>query len=452
MRLALLGDVTMDFFAQDFRRDGYDVYVPPGFGTWRQELLDPESGLKAFRPDAILLVLASKEGGDVPVPEIADCMVVEPDIATLARETPGFWDERMRKLAAMPFSLSGLKAVEDEFLWAVGAREAKVLALDADNTLWSGIISEDGPQNVRPYDALQRGVLAMRNDGALLVLLSKNDLSAVRETLVRGDMPLVAGDFACLGVNWSPKPGNLLAAAKALNVSPDSFVFLDDNPCERAEMSARLPEVAVPPYGRSVSTVQTLRRLKTYFFAHLGRTDEDRRRAAMYREESARRASVAQAASISDYLRSLELKAAFASATEGDVPRLAQMAGKTNQFNATTRRLAEDDFRRLLEDLSMRVWTVRAADRFGDMGLVCYAVYNTDTSRITDFVMSCRAMGRTLEGFALNCIRDALAAEGRTLDGIDYVPTAKNGPFKTFLDRLDLSHEQPTFFAGMQIS
>ena len=443
MKIALIGDVTMDFFAQDFRREGHDVYIAPGFGAWRQELLDPASGLHAFAPDAVMLV---RVADGEPPPPFGSLRVVEPDIAALERETPAFRDSRMQRLAAMPFSLAGLKAVEDEFRWALAAREAKVIALDADNTLWRGIVSEDGADGVAPDVELQRGVLALRDEGAVLVLLSKNDLSAVQETLARSDMPLNAADFAYLGVNWSPKPGNLLAAADALNLSPDAFVFLDDNAFERAEMSARIPVVAVPPYAANVSAAQTLRRLRAHFFAHIGRTEEDRRRAAMYREESARKASSAQSATLADYLRSLELRARFARAVAADVPRLAQMAGKTNQFNATTRRLSEDDFRAMLNDPRLRVWAVRAADRFGDMGLVCYAVCDTVSARLTDFVMSCRAMGRTLEGFTLNHIRAALAAEGRTLNGIDFVPTAKNGPFRTFLAGLDLSREQQTWY------
>ena len=443
MRLALLGDVTMDFFAQDFRREGHEVYLAPGFAAWRQEFLDPSSGLYAFRPDATLLARTSCDETFVPP---AGMNVFEPDMDVLSRETAGFWDDRMRRLAAMPFSLAGLKAIEDEFRWAMSAREAKVLALDADNTLWKGIISEDGPGAVLPNVELQEGVLALRSSGALLALLSKNDMADVQETLARADMPLSARDFAFMGVNWSPKPGNMLAAVKTLNLGADAFVFLDDNAFERAEMSARVPAVAVPPFGTDANAAQTLRRLRTHFFAHLGRTEEDRRRADMYREENVRRSASMQAASLGDYLRSLELKARFAPAVEADGPRLAQMAGKTNQFNATTRRLAEDDFRRIISDPSQRIWTVRASDRFGDMGLVCYAICDMGTCRLTDFVMSCRAMGRTLEGFAVNHVKASLAGEGRSLAGVDCTPTLKNGPFRTFLANLDLAREQPTYY------
>ena len=443
MKIALLGDVTMDFFAQDFRRDGHEVYLAPGFGTWRQELLDPSSGIHAFAPDAVLLVRVEDRD---PPPPFGTLLVLEPDLVVLERETPNFWDDRMRRLASMPFSLAGLKAVEDEFIWAAMSREAKVLALDADNTLWRGIVSEDGAGAVTPYEEFQRGVLALRDAGAVLALLSKNDLSAALEALARPDMPMKEGDLAFLGVNWSPKPGNMMAAAHTLNLPTDAFVFLDDNAYERAEMAARIPDVAVPPFAPDASAAQTLRRLKTYFFAHLGRTDEDRRRAAMYSEEAARRAVSAQSSSLEDYLRSLELKARFALAAETDIPRLAQMAGKTNQFNATTLRRTETEFRQMLRNPRLRLWTVRASDRFGDMGLVCYAICDTATGRLTDFVMSCRAMGRTLECFTLNRIRAALAAEGRKLVGIDCVPTPKNGPFRTFLERLDLSRELPTWY------
>ena len=158
MKIALLGNVTLDFLAQDFRRAGHDVYVPSGFDTWRQEALDPASGLRAFAPDAALLVM---DGGATSADTellgaLAPAHVVVPDLAALAAETPGFWDDRMRQLASMPFSLGGLKAIEDEFFFAISAGSAqtgaaalvaavskKILAVDADNTLWSGIVSED---------------------------------------------------------------------------------------------------------------------------------------------------------------------------------------------------------------------------------------------------------------------------------------------------------------------
>ena len=484
MKIALLGNVTLDFLAQDFRRAGHDVYVPPGFDAWRQEVLDPASGLHVFAPDAVLLVM---EGGvslederiigtfvdaqeRVP-PRQADAQervppvrVVVPDIAALAAETPGFWDVRMRTLAAMPFSLAGLKAIEDEFYFALeaggprscAAAAKKILAVDADNTLWNGIVSEDGADAVTPYVDFQKGLLALKARGVLLVLLSKNDpvgegrASArppLASALARADMPITLDDFSAVRVNWSPKPGNLLTACRELNLGTDSVVFVDDNPHERAQMKAHLPEVAVPPFPADLANpAQFLRRLERYFFASVGITAEDRARAEMYRAEAARRDFARTLPTVQDYLKGLHLTVRAARATAEDVPRLAQMAGKTNQFNATTIRRTAEEMAALVADPAHRVWTFRAGDAFGEMGLVCYVVYDCVTARISDFVMSCRAMGRTLEHFAVNHVRRELAAEGLALAGIDCVPTAKNGPFREFLATLDLSRDAVTWY------
>ncbi len=456
MKIAALGNVTMDFFAQDFRRAGHEVYLAPGFDAWRQEALDPESGLRSFAPDAVLLVVeGDPSAADFLRPHLPGARVVAPDLASLADETPGFWDERMRTLAAMPFSLRGVKAVEDEFFFLLDAAPRKVLAVDADNTLWRGIVSEDGAAAVGPFADFQRGLLALRARGALLVLLSKNDppdsvQAPVVQAFARDDMPMSLDDFADARVNWSPKAGNLLESCRALNLGVDSVVFVDDNPVERAQMKAHLPSVAVPPFPEDMSRpAQFLRRLGAAYFSSMGATAEDRARADMYRAEGARRAASAASATLEGYLRSLRMVCAAAPAAAADVPRLAQMAGKTNQFNATTVRRGEAEMAALVADPSRRVWTFRVSDAFGDMGLVCYVVAVPSEGRVTDFVMSCRAMGRTIEWFALNHVRRALAAEGAALRRIDFSPTAKNGPFREFLSRVDLSREGdwPTFVA-----
>ena len=466
MRIALLGNVTLDFLAQDFRRMGHEVYVPPGFDTWRQEILDPASGLRHFAPDTSLLILPDLDilavlKGTAAIDrlsaDLSDSVLKrlgDIPLSTLVRETPGFWDDRMRQLAAMPFSLAGLRAIEEEFLFQGETVPApkKILAVDADNTLWHGIVSEDGPAAVVPYADFQRGLLALKAKGVLLVLLSKNDPAVtdapIARALARADMPLSLDDFAAIGVNWSPKAGNLLDICRSLNLSPDSVVFVDDNSHERAQMKTHIPHVTVPPFPSDLTRPTSfLRRLERAFFSSAGLTDEDRVRTEMYRAEAARRASAATLSNLDAYLDSLGMVCVASRATPTDVPRLAQMAGKTNQFNATTIRRTADEMAALVADPSRRVWTFRLSDNFGDMGLVCYIVYDCASARITDFVMSCRAMGRTLEHFALNHVRRALAAEGRSLRGIDFAPTAKNAPFKAFLDSVDLASALPTHVA-----
>ena len=334
-----------------------------------------------------------------------------------------------------------LKAFSD-FYFRIPCRPAKVLAVDADNTLWKGIVSEDGAEAVEPYVELQRGLKVLRSKGVMLALLSKNDppsrgIAPIEKVFAREDMPLSIEDFSFVGVNWEPKAGNLLAAAKALNVGTDSFVFVDDNPHERAQMKCHIPEVMV--LGDIESWIAKgmaglSEELSSTYFADAGKTQEDILRAqrpVMVLPPGGLDSEFSKA----DYLKTLELKVVPSLANEADIARLAQMAGKTNQFNATTIRRTEDDFRSLLADASKRVHVFRLSDKFGAMGIVCYVVADVAVRRITDFVMSCRAMGRTLEFFAL---RHACAALGVELSdiGIDFRRTQKNAPFAAFLERI----------------
>lgn len=412
-RVALAGDVSLELLAPYFRRAGFETYVPPGFGAWRQEVLDGGSAMNRFAPDVVFDVTAFD--------------------ADLSAEVPGFFDERMRALAAMPYSLVGIRALVDECGWALAAagspRPKKILAVDADNTLWRGILSEDGRGALSPVRALHDGLRSLAADGVVLVLLSKND---------PGSLDFVDLPFAARRVNWGPKPGNLIDACRELNLGTESAVFLDDNPYERAQMSAHLPETAVAPWsgwsGRCEAEArQLVRRLRRHFFSDAGLTEEDRLRTASYGTDSVRRELRREYDTVDAYLEALELRVRPSVACEGDLDRLAQMAGKTNQFNATTIRRTRGEFAALVADPSKKVYVFRTSDRFGEQGLVCYIVVDLAAGRITDFVMSCRAMGRTLERFAYDYVSRDL---GRR-PGIDFVPTAKNAPFREFLASLD---------------
>lgn len=221
-------------------------------------------------------------------------------------------------------------------------------------------------------------------------------------------------------------------------------MFVDDNPHERAQMSAHLPDVAVAPWNgwnaasdgkvSEASQRQLVRRLKEYFFSDAGSTDEDRLRASDYAARAMRETVRLDYATRDEYLDALDLRVVPSEATESDLDRLAQMAGKTNQFNATTIRRSREDFARLLAvgPEKSRVFVFRARDRFGEQGLVCYVVVDVVARRITDFVMSCRAMGRTLEHFALGYV----AKEMGFMPEVDFVPTAKNAPFAAFLSSI----------------
>ena len=408
IKVALTGNVALEMITSYFRDAGYDV-------------MPQDAALETFRPDVVYDV-TSHDG-------------------VLADEAPGFRDERLMKLAGCPYSVDGIRAIVDEFAWFLAASAlpsgtvSKILAVDADNTLWRGILTEDGPAALRPCSVFQAGLKKLSEEGVVLVLLSKNNEDEVASFLDATGAP----DFAVRKVNWAPKAGNLVEACRALNLGTDSVVFVDDNPHERAQMGAHLPEVAVAPWsgwsldaGGNVPEAaqrQLVRRLREYFFSGAGRTEEDGLRARDYRVAGARLDAARRFASHDDYLDDLGLWVEPSAATEANLDRLAQMAGKTNQFNATTIRRTREDFAALLKSPDHRVFVFRAGDRFGEQGIVCYVVVDTTKGRITDFVMSCRAMGRTLEQFALSHVRKAV---GRELE-IDFVPTAKNRPFADFL-------------------
>lgn len=407
MKIALVGDVALELIAPYFRNDGYEVYVPAGFGAWRQELLDENSALHRFKPDCIYNVTEKED--------------------TLKLEVDGFFDERLRKLASMPYSLAGIKAIVDEFdFWRLSGRR-KVLAVDADNTLWRGILSEDGKENLVQYGEFQSGLQRLSDEGVTVVILSKNDPPD------SPDNPFAFSFASGMKINWAPKAGNLLELCRELNLSTDSVVFVDDNPHERAQMKAHLPEVAVVRFPDDMTRPgQFLRRLKEYFFQDCGTTREDRLRSEDYRRRAVADELRKSFASTGEYLTDLALQVSPGVATGPDLDRLAQMAGKTNQFNATTIRRERSDFAALLENPEKRIFVFKTRDRFGEQGLVCYAIADLPSKRITDFVMSCRAMGRTLEYFACNYIEESLGY----LPEIDFAQTAKNSPFREFLGTL----------------
>ena len=397
VKVSLTGAVALELMAPYFREAGFDV-------------APQDAPIDAFRPDFVYDVTSHDD--------------------VLSKEVPGFYDRRMERLSGCPYSLDGIRAIVDEFKWETMRSQRKVLAVDADNTLWDGILSEDGPDELEPFAEFQAGLKRLRDEGVVLVLLSKND-------------PFELDWFTLCKVNWAPKAGNLIEACRELNLGTDSVVFVDDNPYERAQMSAHLPEVAVVPFPADmVHPQQFLRRLKEYFFSGAGQTEEDRLRAADYARRA--RASFPAGASRSDYLDSLELWVKPALATEGDLDRLVQMAGKTNQFNATTIRRTREEFAELLADRDKRVFVFRAGDRFGEQGLVCYVVVDVPSKRITDFVMSCRAMGRTLEHFAYGHVCSQLGFTPT----VDFAPTAKNAPFAAFLREIEAGTLEPTRYLG----
>lgn len=302
----------------------------------------------------------------------------------------------------------------------------KVVVVDLDNTLWGGIIGEDGLEGIslgapsaagEAYQAFQRYLLDLKSRGVVLAVCSKNNAEDAKWPFLKHDsMVLHLDDFVVFRANWRDKPENLREMAELLNLGLDSFVFLDDNPVERALVRRELPQVAVPEIGGDPSRFVLLLDRKLYFEA-LTLSREDKERHAIYRANALRDELKMAAGSLDDFLCGLEMEAEIGPLNEAVLARVVQLIGKTNQFNLTTRRHSEQEVRRMMA--SSDCWThyFKVRDRFGDNGLIGVMIAKKDAGdsdvwEIDTWLMSCRVIGRQLEKFMLATLVEAAKSRG----------------------------------------
>ena len=314
----------------------------------------------------------------------------------------------------------------------------KVVVCDLDNTLWGGIIGEDGLDGIRigagtpageAHAALQEYLLELLQRGVLLAVCSKNNPEDARAPFeLHPQMRLRLEHFAAFVANWRDKVENLQSIASMLSLGLDSFVFLDDNPFERAWVRARLPEVEVVELGRSPFTfVAALDRLRLFQAGIL--TEEDQRRTALYQQAAAREVARESAGSLDEFLQQLFMRATDVPVGPANLARVTQLINKTNQFNLTTRRRTEAAVAQIAADDSAWVHAFHLADRFGDHGLIGVLICTAPAPgvwEIDTWLMSCRVLGRRMERFMFERLREAALAAGISrLVGV-YRPTAKN--------------------------
>ncbi len=323
----------------------------------------------------------------------------------------------------------------------------KVLVLDLDNTLWGGVIADDGLEGIElgdtsargeAFKAFQRSIAALKQRGILLAVCSKNDHAKAAEVFEKHpEMVLRLEDLVSFKANWEPKSENIRNMAAELNLGLESFVFVDDNPAEIDIVRQFVPEVATvwlgPDASEYVAQLQDCR-----LFEPRNITREDLERTQQYRSENQRQSLLAAVTDMETYLRSLEMEAAIREFRPLDVPRLAQLINKSNQFNLTTRRRSEADLHALLTDPASVGFSVRLKDRFGDHGLISIVIGRKagDVWEIDTWLMSCRVLKRQVEDEVLNEIaRLALVLGCRHLKG-RYLRTAKNEMVRDFYDRM----------------
>ena len=317
---------------------------------------------------------------------------------------------------------------------AICGTTRKCLVLDLDNTLWGGVIGDDGVDGIalgqgsatgEAFLAIQQTVLALRERGIILAVCSKNDDDVARTPFRdHPDMPLKEAHIAAFVANWGDKATNLRAIANALNIGLDSLVFLDDNPVERAQVRRELPMVAVPELPADPALYpRTL--LAAGYFEAVTFAQEDRDRADQYRA-NAERAAFAGTSDMAGYLTSLDMAADFRPFDAVNRARIAQLINKSNQFNLTTRRYTEAQVASLEADPERLTMQVRLVDRFGDNGMISVIVVDRATWEIDTWLMSCRVLGRRMEEAVLAQIAAAARAGGAMALTGRYIPSAKN--------------------------
>ena len=334
-------------------------------------------------------------------------------------------DLKSRYGVEIPFAeVTNVTSLWEFFRRANRLSPKKVVAVDLDGTLWDGVAGEDGPESLRPNVALQTKLKDLKSRGVLLVALSKNNFEDVRGLVE------AFGDFVAWRINWRSKAENLADVAAELNIGVDSFVFVDDNPAERLEMAARLPEVSVAAFPPNLDA----------YFPPCALTDEDRAKTEEYRAEAKRREwskSVGDLSGI-DIWKELGAWVDVHELRPEEAPRVAQLSQKANQFSVCTNRYGVDEVRGWIGGDS-RIFTVRAGDRFGEQGLVAFARLAPTADgalEVLDWTMSCRVAGRGLEERAWVMIADAI---GACRVRATWRRTAKNAPVADLFERLGFS-------------
>lgn len=368
------------------------------------------------------------------------------DYEALVREHgAGHWhDERMRYFAQLPLDKRMFLPLAREYakyLRVLKGGAKKCVVVDCDNTLWGGIVGEDGLDGIKldtvypgnAFIAFQKALAALHDRGILLAIASKNNPEDVDEVFTaHPHMVLKKDHFAAIEVHWNPKSESLKAIAETLNIGLEHMVFIDDNPVECAEVERALPQVEVLHFPHQPERFADVL-FADGLFDQLSYSAEDRKRGELYKQRAQAEAMRADVTNLEDFYRDLDMEIVIEPVTPQSLPRTAQLTQKTNQFNVTTRRYTESAIAERLRDDRWHVETITVRDRFGDNGIVG-VIMSEEQDGVLDidtFLLSCRVIGRTVETAMLAHLCDIARDKGcGTVHG-RVIPTAKNKPARS---------------------
>ena len=334
---------------------------------------------------------------------------------------------------------------------AMLGRVKKALVLDLDNTLWGGVIGDDGLDKIQigretavadAYTAFQEYCLALRERGVLLAVCSKNNLDTAKSGFSHPDTILKLEHFSSFQANWQPKHENIETIARELNLGLDSFVFVDDNPAERAIVAAQLPAVTVPDVGSEVSRFPGILQAGRYFEA-VNLSKEDMERAASYAANAERTAQESKYADYGEYLDSLDMSAEIEPFQSVYLDRITQLINKTNQFNLTTRRYTSAEVEAIARDSNYIALYGKLTDTFGDNGLISVIIGRREAAdlQLDLWIMSCRVLKRDMEIAMLDTLAEHARAAGVEKIVGTYLRTPKNAMVEDHYGKLGFTLE-----------
>lgn len=346
-------------------------------------------------------------------------------------------------ILGMPYNRELVGAIAKSYRFIIEATfsiKKKVLILDADNTLWKGIVGEDGVDGIKTGGTYPGSVFfdfqillkKFQQSGILLCLCTKNNLTDIIEVFENVNMPLVLSDFIIIKANWSRKSENIAEILKELNLGPESVVFIDDNPFEIEEVTSNLPGVEALKFDyKAIDKIFVSITRRTDLYLH-SLTSEDLHKTQMYRSEIERKEQRASFISEDDYIDSLNLKITTHVNNRKHISRASQMTMKTNQFNLTTRRYSEEHIEQFMKEHT--VFTFGAEDKYGDLGIVGLIIAANE--KIDTFLLSCRAFGRKME---FKMFEECIAHFETSNLSAEYLRTKKNPMVSDFYDRCGMT-------------
>lgn len=362
-----------------------------------------------------------------------------------------FYSNKLWYLGGVKYSMKAQNTLANEIrllMSSLNKKRKKCVVLDLDNTLWGGVIGEDGLEGIElsefkegaRYKDFQKRLKEIKEMGILLAICSKNNYEDAMEAInSHKHMVLKEEDFVCFKINWEPKAKNIAEIANELNIGIDSLVFVDDNPVEREAVRENLPEVCVPEFPKDTANLEDFaHELYRKFFYTLDNTLEDKKKTKMYRDNVLRNNEMLSSVNLETFFKGLKTEIRIRELTLDDEKRAAELTQKTNQFNLTTKRYTEKEIHDFSNSEDYAVYIASASDKYGDNGKILLVIVKVEgaVAIIDSFIMSCRVMGRYIEDQIIDYIEDDLCSRGVETIKSSFIATKKNKPVVEFYDRL----------------